>query len=145
LHGQYEAVGGIEHLGGFLCDGGTPGELVHDTIVCDHRAENDEGGCTGDVNLLPNFGPISNWLVQGNFLGANADAAYCTFGGTFPTSAADHVVYRDNVFERKNTTNGHTTSQCASYGAVTNFDPSGVGNQWTNNTWSDDGSPVAPN
>lgn len=149
LHGQYLPADQPWHLGGFLSDG-TRGRanctdhmcisLVHNHIVCDHPQNALQEGCTGDVNLLPHFGPISGVLVQGNLLGANADLAYCTFAGTtgaeFPR--ADHVVYRDNVFQRG------PNRKCGAYGPVTDFnqnhDPDSV---WANNKY-EDGTPVPP-
>jgi len=140
LHGQYVPPGGNWHLGGFLSDGGTPGQLIHNTVACDRPAENDDGSCTGDINLIPNFGTMSDWLVEGNFLKASSDLSFCTYGGEKSTSAyphGDHVVYRDNVFERG------PNRKCGAYGPVTGFNVGGVGNVWTGNVW-DDGTPVQP-
>lgn len=141
LHGQQLPDTANWHLGGFLSDGGNLGiKLIHNQIVCDHAPNSLGEGCTGDINLIPNFATMSGVLIQNNLLGANTGSAYCTFGGeksTSPYPHADHIVYRDNVFQRG------TNSRCADYGPVTDFNPSGVGNQWINNLW-DDGSPVSP-
>jgi hypothetical protein len=141
LHAPYNPSNFDSHLGGFLTDGVAKNiKLIHNRIACDAPANNVGGGCTGDVNLIPNFGPVSGVLIQNNLFGANTGSAYCTFGGeksTSPYPHADHVVYQDNVFERG------TNGRCADYGPVTDFNPNGVGNQWVNNTWSDAG-PVSP-
>jgi hypothetical protein len=143
LHGQLDGPlkpNDNYHLGGFLSDGSSAGiTLKHNTIVCD-VTPNSGGGCTGDVQLIPNFAPISGALIQNNMLGANMGSAFCTYGGEKSTSAtphSDHIVYQDNVFQRG------SNSQCAAYGPVTSFNTAGVGNVWTNNLW-DDGAPVAP-
>ncbi len=94
----------------------------------------------GNVNFIPNFAPISGALVQNNFLGANMGSAYCTYGGeksTSPTPHSDHIVYKDNVFQRG------TNLKCAAYGPVTDFNVNGAGNVWTNNKW-EDGQPIDP-
>jgi|GEM_PF-5938858 len=146
IHGQYEPAGGQRHLGGFLNDGGTPATLVHNTITCDARAENDEGGCTGDVNLIPNFGPIAFVTVQDNYLGANPDSAYCTYAGATPGDAgyagqSSHIVYTGNVFGHSASISDaaagqpSSTSRCAAYGPVTGFDPSAPGNVWSGNRY----------
>lgn len=141
LHGQFLPPDEPWHLGGFQSNGGTNVVLSHNTIICDHAANALGEGCTGDLNLIPDFAPVSHMTIENNFLGANIDGSYCTYGGeksTSPYPHADHVVYRNNVFERG------VNRQCGAFGPVTDFDVSGTGNEWTNNTWQDDGSPVLP-
>jgi len=152
IHGQYEPAGGTRHLGGFLNDGGTPSTLIHNSITCEPRAENDEGGCSGDINLIANFGVMASVSVQNNFLGANANSAFCTYAGATPgtpsyASQSNHIVYLDNVFERAdriaNPAAGQpaSTNRCAAYGPVSGFDSSGPGNVWTGNHY-DDGTAI---
>jgi hypothetical protein len=143
IHAQYEPSGGLRHLGGFLNDGGTPTTLIHNRITCDAWAENDEGGCTGDVNLIPNFGVMAGVLVQNNYLGANANAAYCTYAGATPglpgyARRSNHIVYVDNVFGKNDVVSAPaphpgSTKRCADYGPVTGFDVDGPGNYWNSN------------
>jgi hypothetical protein len=147
IHGQYEPTGGLRHLGGFLNDGGTPSTLIHNTITCDAQAENDEGGCTGDINLIPNFGVMADVIVQNNYLGANANSAYCTYAGATPglpayAEQSNHIVYRDNVFGRAHTVAAPapqpgSTNRCAAFGPVVGFDVDGPGNIWTGNRYED--------
>jgi hypothetical protein len=54
----------------------------------------------GDINLIPHFGPLHGALIQGNYLGANIGSSFCTYGGAGVENPADHIVYRDNVFQR---------------------------------------------
>lgn len=139
LHGQELPATANWHLGGFLSDGGQNMTLVHNTVVCDHPVNPLNEGCTGDINFIPNFAPISGALVQDNLFGANPDAAFCTYGGEKPSSPfphSDHIVYLDNVFQRGG--NG----KCAGYGAVNAFNVAGPGNVWSGNVW-DDGTTVA--
>jgi hypothetical protein len=99
-------------------------------------------GCTGDINLIPNFAVVSGVLIQHNLLGANLGSAYCTFGGeksTSPYPHANNVTYRDNIFQRG------SNGQCAAYGPVTDFNSTGTGNQWVNNSWDDGGQVPAAN
>lgn len=140
LHGQYLPDDVDWHLGGFLSDGGHNMRLIHNNIVCDHPVNNLGEGCTGDLNLIPNFATISDVVIERNFFGANEGSAYCTYGGEradTPYPHADHVAYRHNVFERG------VNGMCAAYGPVTSFDVNGVGNEWTDNRW-DDGEEVQP-
>ncbi|MEN3310464.1 MAG: hypothetical protein V7603_6666 [Micromonosporaceae bacterium] len=149
LHGQALPGNVYRHLGGFLSDGtlgsGCSGtwciELVHNTVVCDHPVNNVDEGCSGDINLIPNFATMSKVRVYNNYLGANTGSAFCTYGGeksTSPYPHADHVTYQDNVFQRG------TNNLCAADGPVTDFDVNGAGNTWVNNTWDGDGTQVPP-
>jgi hypothetical protein len=136
LHGQYIPPTAPWHLGGFQSNGGTNILIVHNNIICDTPVNSVGEGCTGDLNLIPDFAVVSGVTVDSNFFGANIGSAYCTYGGeksTSPYPHADHVVYQNNVFQRG------TNSLCADYGPVTGFNINGVGNQWINNTWEDGG------
>lgn len=128
------------HLGGFLSDGGTNITIQHNTIMCDTPVNNVGGGCTGDLNLIPNFAAIDGALIEHNLLGAAQEGSYCTYGGeksSSPTPHSYNVVYRDNIFQRG------ANNKCAAYGPVTGFEISNTGNQWVNNKW-DDGGTVDP-
>lgn len=155
LHGQALPDDQPWHLGGFLsdgtlgtthCDAGWCIQLIHNYIVCDHAVNSVDEGCSGDVNLIPNFAASSGVLIQNNFLGANNDSSFCTFGGeksTSPTPHGDHISYLNNVFQKSNTQPSGTTHQCARFGPVTGFSVSGVGNVFTGNVY-DDGTAVLP-
>jgi hypothetical protein len=142
LHGQYIKPDSNWHLGGFLSDGGGPITITHSTVVCDQQAiYGSDGGCTGDINLIPNFAAAHDVTITGNLLGANVHSAFCTYGGTRDDAngkgPSKNIVYRDNVFQRG------SNGICAAYGPVNAFDAAGVGNVWTNNTY-EDGTPVSP-
>lgn len=137
LHGQYMPEDVDWHLGGFQSNGGSNIQLVHNTVICDHPVNNVGGGCTGDINLIPDWTTVSHVTIDRNFLGANSDGSYCTYGGeksTSPYPHADHVVYTNNVFARGN------NQKCGAYGPVTGFNVDGTGNVWSNNTWEDGGA-----
>lgn len=135
LHGQsIPPMQAEPHLGGFLNSGGPNVTLRHNRIACDNP-----NGCTGDVVQLPDFGPITNALIENNLLAASDKLAYCTYAGWRPNDFAtkNHdIVYRGNVFVRG------SNSKCGAYGPVTGWRDN-PGNVWANNTW-DDGTPVAP-
>lgn len=140
IHDQWQAASGDTHLGGVLvlgnqvpCTGldNACAEIVHNTIVCDAPVNVDGGGCTGDINLLPHFGPLHGAIVEGNYLGANVGSSYCTYGAAGMEYPATNIVYRNNVFQRG------TNNKCGAYGPVTNFDSSGTGNVWADNYFDD--------
>lgn len=140
IHGQYQPQNYDSHLGGFLSDGGQNITIKHNFIVCDAAVNNVGGGCTGDINLIPNFAAINGALIEHNLLGANIDSSFCTYGGEKPGSPTPHsynVVYKDNVFQRG------SNGLCDAYGPVSDFNVNGAGNQWINNTW-DNGGAVDP-
>lgn len=138
IHGQYQYPNVDTHLGGFLSNGGTNISLVHNSVFCDAEVNNVGGGCTGDINFIPNFAAITGALIQHNLLGANLGSSYCTYAGEKSSSSTPHshnIVYQDNVFQRG------TNGRCAAYGPVTGFGSKNAGNKWINNTW-DDGAPL---
>lgn len=149
LHGQYLPPDQPWHLGGFLSDG-TKGagctrtwciELVHNYVICDHAMNALAEGCSGDINLIPNFNYMRKVRVHNNRLGANIDSSFCTYGGEKATSSfpnGDHITYTDNVFERGSNNN------CAAFGPVNAFNSAEPTNVWTNNTWLNDGTTVPP-
>ena len=136
IHGQYIPAGSDWHLGGILVSGGTAIELTHNRVHCEPMPTSADGGCTGDINILPDFGVVSGALVQSNLLVASTGLSYCTYGGNLKMGS-NNIVYRNNVFQRG------SNGKCGAYGAVTNFNVSGAGNIWTGNVW-DDGTPVQP-
>jgi len=141
LHGQYLPNDQPWHLGGFLSDGGRNITLRHNFIVCDQPVNSVGEGCTGDVNLIPNFAPINGALIERNLFGANVGSSYCTYGGeksTSPTPNSFNVVYKDNVFQRGSNT------KCGAFGPVTDFRVTNTGNQWACNTWDGGGVVSAP-
>lgn len=139
FHDPYNPPTGDSHLGGFLSDGGDRVTLNHNTIWCNAAVNSSGGGCTGDIQLIPNFAAVTNATIHNNLLGANVDSAYCTYGGQKPGFATGHdIAYTDNVFQRG------SNNQCAAFGPVANYDDTWVGAVWTNNTWADDGSAVPP-
>jgi hypothetical protein len=141
LHGQYIQPNSTWHLGGFLSDGGGPIVLTHNFVTCDQPATyGPDGGCTGDINLIPNFGTAHNVTISHNLLGANPASSFCTYGGEKSTSQfpnANHIVYTNNVFQRG------PNGKCAAFGPVNAFNVDGVGNVWSGNVW-DDGGTVPP-
>lgn len=146
LHGQRLPDGADWHLGGVLANDTGPGGrtdmvLEHNTIVCDSPSNSASGGCSGNVNLFADFGPVSNVQVRNNYLGANGDISYCVYGGSTAdkqhTDGVRDIVFTGNVFQRGG------NRKCGGYGPVTSFDASRPGNRWEKNVW-DDGTPVQP-
>jgi hypothetical protein len=146
LHGQLIPSDVDWHLGGFLANdtdgsGRSNVTLVHNTIVCDARTNPVGGGCSGNVNLFPDFGPVSGVVIRNNYFGASVDISYCVYGGTSKGKAYESgvrdIVFEDNVFQRgKN-------RKCGGYGPVTSFNTGLPGNRWRNNVW-EDGATVPP-
>jgi hypothetical protein len=144
LHGQKLPAGSDWHLGGFLAnDTGTNGRtnatLTHNTIVCDNPGTSAGGGCSGDVNLFADFGPVSYITVQDNLFGANDGISYCVYGGS--TSGKAHTGGVSNIVFVNNTFRRGANKKCGYYGPITSFDPGRPGNRWENNRW-EDGTPL---
>lgn len=139
FHDPYNPPTGDSHLGGFLSDGGDRVTLTHNTVWCNVAVNASGGGCTGDIQLIPNFAAVTNATIHRNLLGANIDASYCTYGGQKPGFDTGHdIVYTENVFQRG------SNDECAAFGPVANYDDTWVGAIWSNNVWADDGTEVPP-
>jgi len=149
LHGQRLPDTADWHLGAFLANdnghdpgGRTNAVLIHNTIHCDAQPNAGErGGCSGDVNLYGDFGPITYVTIDNNLIAANpTGVSFCLYGGeskSKPYPHADHVVVVNNVFQRG------SNRKCGAYGGVGSFDITRPGNVWANNVW-DDGATVKP-
>jgi len=141
LHDQYNPDGEAAHNNAFLSNGGSDMVIRHNTLHCTATLNDTDGGCTSDLSLFGDFGPIRDVVVEDNLLKANSSSAsYCAFLGHAPGKAypvATGVVVTGNVFERG------TNDLCGVYGPVTSFQPDAEGNVWRDNTW-DDGTELVP-
>ena len=142
LHAPGLAEGADWHLNGFLANathgGGSNVVLIHNTIECNTQQNSAGGGCSGNVSLFADFGPVSNVTVRGNLMGASPDIAYCVYGGSSEkkfSSGVRNIVFEDNVFRRG------SNGKCGAFGPVTSFDTGLPGNRWANNAW-EDGTPI---
>jgi len=139
LHDQHNPDGGSAHTNAFLTNGGEGMVLRHNTLHCDSILNRTDGGCTADVSLFGDFGPVRDVLVEGNLLKANdSSISYCAYGGYSPSKPypiATQIRFIDNVFERG------PNRRCGVYGPVTSFQTSATGNEWRGNVW-DSGEPV---
>jgi len=135
IHNQYDPHDNNAHIGGALIMAGNNITFQHNTVWCESTT-----GCTGDINLIPYYDPptvfyITGALIKHNLFVANANASYCTYGGTKIASHGTNIVYQDNIFQRG------SNNLCGTYGPVTDFEFGNAGNVWTNNKW-DNGQTV---
>jgi hypothetical protein len=94
------------------------------------------------VSGYPDFGPIHDITADNNLLMANIWAGFCIYGGATgskPFSSdplnATNIKWRNNIFQKG------VSGTCGAFGPATDYNPSGTGNEWTNNLY-DDGSSV---
>jgi hypothetical protein len=141
LHDQFNPDGEAAHNNAFLSNGGSDMVVRHNTLHCTPTLNDTDGGCTADLSLFGDFGPIRDVVVEDNLLKANASSAsYCAYLGHAPGKAypvATGVVVTGNVFERG------TNDLCGVYGPVTSYQVDAEGNVWRDNTW-DDGTELVP-
>src|SRR6478735_665290 len=104
LHGQYNPAGQGYHTNAFISNGGSHLVVRHNTLHCDSILNSTDGGCTADLSLFGDFGPVRDVTVEENLFRANASSiSYCTFGGWSPAKpypTATGIRYVRNVFER---------------------------------------------
>jgi hypothetical protein len=136
LHGQSLPANEARHLNAFISNGGKGMTIRRNVLSCDPPVNPVDGGCTADLSLFGDFGPISDVTVEENLFRATP-GGYCGSFGLNPAKpfgrASQGIRVVQNVFER-----GPST-KCGVFGAVTSFDESAVGNSWHQNRWSDGG------
>lgn len=141
LHDQYNPEGQSYHNNAFISNGGVNMIVRHNTLHCTAILNPTDGGCTADLSLFGDFGPIKNVLVENNLFKANnSSISFCAYGGYEPPKAypvATYIQFKDNVFERG------PNRKCGAYGPVTSFQSSAEGNVWSGNKW-DDGTILNP-
>lgn len=147
-HDPYYFVDQDAHQSAFATTGNTTGALMsveHSTLWCNLTTVSPlGGGCTGNLALQPNFGPIENVIVNNNLMPVTTTGSYCLTGGYASSGyssyapLANHITITNNVFGKGG--NG----KCGVYGTSGSWNPSGTGNVWTGNKYTD-GTTVAPN
>lgn len=118
--------------------------LKHNTLWCDVKEYpqpdgNDTSGCSANQTAYSHDGsPPYNSRIENN-LYMPTSGGYCAYGGSTSgaLSSVHDIVFINNVFKRGTKPSEKGTYVCGYYGAVTSFDPSRPGNQWTNNRWDD--------
>jgi hypothetical protein len=122
---------------------GAPMSVSNSVLWCDVPIAPTGGGCTSNLALQPNFGPVENVTIHHNLLPVTISGGYCMTGGHGPSSYSEfapldnHVVVTDNVFGKN-----PATGKCGVFGQVDNFNIGSTGNVWTGNVFTD-GATVA--
>lgn len=141
IHGQLTDTRGIDHESGLRIDNGF--NVTHNYITCDATPVEPDAGCSAAISGYGDFGVVQNNTIYRNIIdgGPAGSMAYCAYGGSTqgkPFPDAHDIKYIDNIFKRG------PSGQCGIFGPVTSFDVTAPGNEWTNNVWDDDGTPVPP-
>ena len=124
------AGGQWQHTDAVISDGGNSGRLTvrHNTLL---NATPVDQGASAALGLFADTGPVRDVIVDRNWLAGGAYALYA--GG----KGSSGIAVTGNVFS----TQYHPFSGV--YGAVAAWDPSGAGNTWSGNRFSD-GRTVTP-
>lgn len=143
VHAQFTDPSGAFHESGIRM--GQSAIIRHNSIICDAPDVPPDGGCSADLTGYGDFGPVQNNTIERNLFGATT-GGFCTYGGSSQgkpySNDTNHIVFRDNVWQRGARKSDKNTYVCGYYGSNTSFDPSRPGNQWVGNVF-DDGLPVA--
>ena len=143
IHGQDKDEGGKAHQSGVRMGDGSV--IRHNTLSCDAPNVAPDAGCSADLTGYGDFAPIRNNTIDRNLF-LSTPGGTCASGGASGKDGSKpygnqsaNIVFKDNVFQRRNTL--QTSGKCGEWFAIADFDRSRPGNQWTNNTW-DDGTAV---
>jgi hypothetical protein len=138
VHGQFTDPSGTFHESGMRMSSATT--YRHNAIFCDAPDVPPDGGCSADLTGYGDFGPVENNTIDKNLFGATT-GGFCAYGGSSlgkPYSdATNHIVFTSNVFQRGTRASDHGDYVCGSYGAITSFDSTLPGNEWSGNTMDD--------
>lgn len=124
IHDQIYFSG--DHNGGFLSTGG-------DNIHIKHNTLQNPLNQTAVLALFCDFAPVTNVLAEENLL---IGAGYSFYAPNCSGSGNIHVI--NNKFSREVWPNGGFN------GPVALWNPTRPGDEWTGNTWLQDGTPVIP-
>ena len=120
--------------------------IRNNTLSCDAPNVAPDAGCSADLTGYGDFAPIRNNLIERNLFMATPGGT-CAYGGSSGKNGskpygnqAANIVFRENVFQRKNAL--QSSGKCGYWFAIADFDKSRSGNQWLDNRW-DDNSAVA--
>ncbi|MFI8965800.1 hypothetical protein ACIGO8_27235 [Streptomyces sp. NPDC053493] len=124
LDGQWQ------HTNAVISNGGGKGRLIirHNTLLNPTPVDQ---GASAAVGLFADSAPVTNTLVDDNWL---AGGAYALYAGGKDSSG---IEVTDNVFSPQYHPNG------GKYGAVAYWNPTGRGNVWRGNRMAN-GTPVVP-
>jgi len=144
IHGQDRDEGGAAHQSGVRMGDGSV--IRNNTLSCDAPDVAPDAGCSADLTGYGDFAPIRNNLIERNLFMATPGGT-CAYGGSSGSngskpygSQAANIVFRENVFQRKNAL--QSSGKCGNWFAIADFDRARPGNQFVGNRW-DDGTAVA--
>jgi hypothetical protein len=154
VHGQATPIGGAAHESAVRMGSGALGQgqtIRHNSLACDAPDVPPDGGCSADLTGYGDFAPIQNNAITDNLF-VTSTGGTCSYGGASgPVSAhpfgnrANHIVFRDNVFQRGAPNRGAgPVGHCGNWFGNADFDTNAPGNEWSNNKW-DDGTAIEPN
>lgn len=142
IHGTY--VENVDHASGARVSQNA--NYIHNTLACDATPTPQDGGCSADLTMYPDYAPVKNILIQNNLLVANTGNAFCAYGGYIPSKPfggdptnATNIRFIGNVFQRG------SNGQCAAYGPIDSWGKGRTGNVWSGNIWDNGTALPEPN
>ncbi len=110
-----------DHLNGLTTNGD------NDPLLIQHNTILNSFGQTDAIGLFQDFSTVSNVTINDNFL---AGGGYTIYGGMGSYGKSSGIVITNNIISTMYYPHG------GYYGPVAYFDPTGTGNTWTGNTYS---------
>lgn len=141
MHGIADDPTGVAHQSTGRMSQGC--DFIGNVFECTANDYPPDAGCSADMTGYGDFETVADNLIENNLFKAT-QGGYCAYGGTGGGKAypnAHDIRFIDNVFERR--ADSQSGVSCGYYGTISNFNTSGTGNVWTNNTYTD-GAPVTP-
>ncbi len=140
LHAQDTDPEGILHVSG-LRQGGY-GTYRHNSIICEAaRGQGAGGACSGAITGYGDQVIVQHNLIERNLILAGT-SSICVYGGSgngrIYADQANNIRFINNVFGRGE------SGRCGTYALIAAWRPDLPGNEFTGNTWLEDGLPAIP-
>lgn len=138
-HDQYVPPTSDQHASGLRFD--HDAQIIDSRVSCDALDNPAEGGCSASITGYPDWGPVRDVVIRGNWI-EPTPGYFCAYGGsTAGKPGSSHALnatgmeFTGNVFSRG------PSGTCGNGGPITDWNPEGVGNVWTGNVF-DDGAAI---
>ena len=141
LHEQFNPDGEAAHNNAFLSNGGSHMVIRHNMLHCTPKLNDTDGGCTADLSLFGDFGPIRDVRGRGQPVqGQRLVGVLLRLRGDAPGKP----IPRPRAWSSRATCSSAAPTRCAA--STDRSRPSTrrpPGNEWRDNTW-DDGTELVP-
>jgi hypothetical protein len=138
VHDQGVDPNGVAHFSGIRMEQYTT--VRHNSITCEATRSSSESGCSAGLTGYADFAPIRDNLIENNlfYRGGNGGSTTCAYGGaTTGKPYSDDPTNATNIRFVGNRFVKGENGLCGNIRTIISFDPTRLGNVWTDNLYHD--------